>query len=92
MLAPWKESYDQPIQRIKKKRYHLDNEVLYSQSCGFPSSHVWMGELDHKEGSLCGSLDWRGVWERMDKSICMAESFRCSPETIKTLLICCTPI
>ena len=50
MLALWKESYDQPIQRIKKKRYHLDNEVLYSQSCGFPSSHVQMWELDHKEG------------------------------------------
>ena len=40
---------------------------------------------------LCGSLDGRGVWERMDTCICMAESLSCSPETI-TLLIRYTPI
>ena len=36
---------------------------------------------------LCGSLDGRGIWERMDTCICMAESLRCSPETLTTLLI-----
>ena len=37
---------------------------------------------------LCGCLNGRGVWGRMDTSICMAESLRCSPETItKCLLI-----
>ena len=41
---------------------------------------------------LCGSLDDRGVWGRMDTCICMAESFRCSPETVTTLLISSTPI
>ena len=25
------------------------NKGLYSQSCGFPSCHVWMWELDHEE-------------------------------------------
>ena len=40
---------------------------------------------------LCVSLDGMGVWERMDTYICMAESFCCSPETITTLLIGCTP-
>ena len=34
---------------------------------------------------FCGSLDGRGAWWRMDTSICMAESLRCSPETITTL-------
>ena len=41
---------------------------------------------------LCGSLDGRGVWGRMDTCICMAESLRCSPETITTLLISYTPM
>ena len=41
---------------------------------------------------LYGSLDGREVWGRMDTRICMAESLRCSPETITTLLIGHTPI
>ena len=36
---------------------------------------------------LCGSLDGRGVWGRIDTYICMAESLCCSLETITTLLI-----
>ena len=36
---------------------------------------------------LCASLDGRGVWERRDTCICMAESFCCSPETTRTVLI-----
>ena len=36
---------------------------------------------------LCGRLDGRGIGRRMDTCICMAESLRCSPETITTLLI-----
>ena len=30
--------------------HYFANKGLYSQSCGFPSSHVQMWELDHKEG------------------------------------------
>ena len=33
-----------------------------------------------------------GVWGRMDTCVCMAESLRCSPETITALLISYTPI
>ena len=40
---------DKPQQHIKKQRYYFANKGLYSQSCGFSSSHVWMWELDHKE-------------------------------------------
>ena len=35
---------------IKKQRYHSVIKGLYSQSYGFSNSHVWMWELDHKEG------------------------------------------
>ena len=40
-LAPWKKSYDQPRQHIKKQRHYFVNKGL--------SSHVWIWELDHKE-------------------------------------------
>ena len=49
MLAPWKKSYAQPRQHIKKQRHYFTNKGLSSQSYGFSSSHVWMWELDHKE-------------------------------------------
>ena len=37
-------------QHIKKQRHYFANKGLSSQSSGFPNSHVWMRELDHKEG------------------------------------------
>ena len=42
MLTPWKESYDQPRQHIKKQRHSFVNKRLSSQAYGFSSSHVWM--------------------------------------------------
>ena len=36
---------------------------------------------------LCGSLDGRGVWRRMDTWIRMVESLCCPPEAITTFLI-----
>ena len=41
MLAPWKESYDQP-RNIKKQRHYFANKGLSSQGHGFPCGHVWM--------------------------------------------------
>ena len=49
MLTPWKESYDQARQHIKKQRHYFANKGPSSQSYGFSSSHVWMWELDYKE-------------------------------------------
>ena len=49
MLTPWKESYDQPRQHIKKQRHYFVNKCPSSQGYGFSSSHVWMWELDYKE-------------------------------------------
>ena len=42
MLTPWKKSYDQPREPIKKQRHYFANKGLSSQGYGFPSSHVWM--------------------------------------------------
>ena len=36
MLAPWKKSYEQPRQHIKKQRHYFGNKGLSSQSYGFP--------------------------------------------------------
>ena len=48
-LAPWKKSYDQPRQHIKKQRHFFDNKGPSSQSDSFSSNHVWMWELEYKE-------------------------------------------
>ena len=40
--TPWKESYDQPRQHIKKQRHYFANKGLSSQGYGFSNSHVWM--------------------------------------------------
>ena len=50
VLAPWKKSCDKPRQCIKKQRHYFANKGLYIRSYGFPSSHVWIWELDYKEG------------------------------------------
>ena len=41
-LTPWKESYDQPRQHIKKQRHYLANKGPSRQVHGFSSSQVWM--------------------------------------------------
>ena len=48
-ITPWKISYDQPRQHIKKQRCNFANKGPSSQGHGFSSSHVWMWELDYKE-------------------------------------------
>ena len=50
MLAPWEKSCDQPRQHIKKQGHHFANKGPSSQGYGFSRSHVWMWELDHKDG------------------------------------------
>ena len=59
---------------IKKQRHYFAHEGLSSQSYGFSNSHVWMWELDHKEGwalknwcfwtvlkTLESPLDFKGI-------------------------------
>ena len=38
--APWKKSYDQPRQHIKKQRHYFADKGPSSQSYGFSSNHV----------------------------------------------------
>ena len=56
-LAPWKESYDQPIGHIKKQRHYFVNKGLSDQgSYGFSSDYVWMWELDCEESWVLKNL------------------------------------
>ena len=64
MRTPWKESYDQPRQHIKKQRDYFANKGLSSQGYGFSSS-LWMWELDCKESwALKNWCFWTVVLEK----------------------------
>ena len=66
MLAPWKKTYDQPRQHIKKQRHSFANKGPYSQSHGFSNSHEWMWELDYKESWVAMNwCFWTVVWRRL---------------------------
>ena len=60
-----KESYEQPRQHIKKQRHYFANKSPSSQSYGFSSGHVWIWELDYKEGwALKNWCFWTVVLEK----------------------------
>ena len=65
MFTPWKESYDQPRQHIKKQRITLPTKVHLVKAMGFSSGHVWMGELDCEESwALKNWCFWTVVLEK----------------------------
>ena len=67
--TPWKKSYDQPRQRIKRQRHYFANKGSSSQSYGFSSSHVWMWELVYKESWVLKNwCFWTVVLEKALKS------------------------
>ena len=69
MLTPWKKSYDQPRQHIKKQRHYFANKGPSSQSYGFSSCHSEMWELDHKENwALKNWCFWTVVLEKTFES------------------------
>ena len=45
-----KKSCDKPRQHVKKQGHCFTDKGLYCQSYALFSSHVWLWELDHKEG------------------------------------------
>ena len=59
--APWKKSYDQPRQHIKKQRRYFASKGPSSQGYVFTNSHVWMLELEYKE-SWALKIDPLEVW------------------------------
>ena len=65
-LTPWKESYDQPRQHVKKQRHYFVNKDASSQGYGFSSGHVWMWELEYKESwTLKNWCFWTVVLENI---------------------------
>ena len=61
-------SYDKTRQGIKKQRHLFTDKGPYSQSYCFSSGHIWIWELDHKEGwelklSDCGAGE--DSWESL---------------------------
>ena len=50
MIASWQESDDKPRQCVEKQRHHSAHKGLYSQGYGLPTGHIWLWELDCKEG------------------------------------------
>ena len=64
-LTPWKKSYDQTRQHIKKQRHYFAKKGSSSQGYGFSSSHVCMWELDYKESwALKNWCFWTVVLEK----------------------------
>ena len=61
MLAPWKKSYDQPRQHIKKQRHYFANKGPSSHSYGFPV--VTYGcEIWNIKKSECRRIDAFELW------------------------------
>ena len=59
--TPWKESYDQPRQHIKKQRHYFAKKGSSSQGCGLSSRHIWMWVLDYKKSWVL-KFDAFGLW------------------------------
>ena len=66
MIAPWQESNDKPRQCVEKQRHYSADKSLYCQGFGFPTSHILLWELDHKEGRT--PKNWTVVLEKTSVS------------------------
>ena len=64
----WKKSCDQARQLIKKQRRYFADKGPCSQSYGFSSDHVWMWELNYKEGWVPKNWYFRTVLEKTFES------------------------
>ena len=76
--VPWKKSYDQSRQHIKKQRHYFANKGPSSQSYGFSSSHVWIWELDQR----FDAFEWC-CWRRLLR-VCWAAR-RSKPSILKAI-------
>ena len=61
MLIPWKKSYDQPRQHIKKQRHYLANKGPSSKGYGFSSSHSECESWTIKKAE-CRRIDAFELW------------------------------
>ena len=60
-IAPWKKSYYQPREHIKKQRHYFASKGPSSQSYGFSSSHVWCESWAIKKAE-CWRIDAFELW------------------------------
>ena len=60
-FAPWKKSYDQPRQHIKKQRHYFANKAPSSQSCGFSLVMYGYESLTIKKAE-CWRIDTSELW------------------------------
>ena len=60
MFAPWKKSYDQPRQHIKKQRHYVTNKGPSNQSCFFQETCMAV-RLDYKK-TECQRIDAFELW------------------------------
>ena len=69
MIASWQESYDKPRQFVEKQRHYSVDKAPYIQGYGLPSGHVWLWELDYKEGRVPNNWClWAVVLEKTPES------------------------
>ena len=62
MLTPWKESYDQPRQHIKKQRHYFANKGLSSQGYGFPVVMYGCESWTIEKKDECRRIDAFELW------------------------------
>ena len=59
--APWKKSYDQPRQHIRKQRHYFADKGLSNESYGFSSSLYWCESWAIKKAE-CQRIDAFKLW------------------------------
>ena len=90
-LSPWKESYDQPRQHIKKQRHYLANKFHLVMAMVFPvvmyGCESWtIKKTEHRRIDTFELSFWRGLWRvpwtarRSNQSILKEISPGCSLE------------
>ena len=99
MITPWKESYDQPRQHIKKQRHYFVHKALSSQACFFSvvmcGCESWtIKKAEHRRIDAFELCSWRRLlrvpWtaRRSSQSILKEVSPRCSLEGLMLKLKC----
>ena len=89
MLTPWKESYDQPRQHIKKQRHYFVNKSPSSQGYGFSCGRVWMWELDCEES--WAPKNWCSWTVVLEKTLeCHWTSRRSNQSILKDISLGCS--
>ena len=81
-VSPYRKSYDQPRQHIKKQRHYFANKGASSQSCGFSSIVTYACESWTIKKAECQRIDafepW--YWKRLESPLDCKEIKPVNPE------------